>query len=313
MASDMESDIALHLKADYFDFFDLSIEKIIGSGSTGDVVLAVHNTYPDINRAVKRFSLKEEDLQKRNISLERVKKLFYHEVEMVRDLDHPNIVRRSNGIVCPGYLAIAMDYCPLGTLVDHLKKMTSERIDKFFPGVVAGVEYLHSLRIVHGDIKLQNIFINADNEAVLGDFGVSFKMPENVQGVKSVGSTMGYFAPEVLKKKPSVDPFKCDSYAVGVVLRCLVKRRRPGYTSDYMEEIRSTKMEDKFRYFLERLLCRDPCKRSTMSEVQRSLIEFTPDRYTLELSRKRCLEDISNSSMPQQKKPTHKRSASSSS
>ena len=208
MASETDFDVALNLKVDYFDFFDLRIEKVLGRGTTGDVVLAVHNNYPDINRAVKRLSLKKEDLQKRNISLERAKKLFYHEVEIVRELEHPNIIRGSNGIVCPEYLAIAMDYCPLGTLVDHLKKVNSGLIDKFFAGVVAGVDYLHSLRIVHGDIKLQNIFVDEKHEPVIGDFGVSFRMPENVHYVTTAGSTMGYFAPEVLKKKHRVDPFK---------------------------------------------------------------------------------------------------------
>ena len=208
MTSEKESNIALHLNADYFDFFDLRIEKVLGTGKSGDVVLAIHNTYPGINRAVKRFSLLKEDLQKRNISLERAKKLFYHEVEIVRELEHPNIIRGSNGIVCLEYLAIAMDYCPFGNLADNLKKINSGLINKFFAGVVAGVEYLHSLRIVHGDIKLQNILINERHEPVLGDFGLSYKLPEDVRYVTTAGATMGYFAPEVLNQINSVDPFK---------------------------------------------------------------------------------------------------------
>ncbi|RUS86824.1 hypothetical protein EGW08_005420 [Elysia chlorotica] len=286
MASD-EENITLNLAMDYFEFFDLHIEKILGRGKTGEVVLAVHDVYPGINRAVKRFSLNEEDLQKRNISLERAKKLFYHELEILRELDHPNVIRGSNGIVCPGYLAIAMDYCPYGTLADHLKKMDTGLIDKCFAGVVAGVRYIHSLRIVHGDIKLQNVFIDTKQQAILGDFGLSYKLPEDVRYVTTTGGTMGYYAPEVLRKIKSVDPFKCDNYAVGVVLRCMVQRRRPDYTSNYLEEIKSIKIEDKFRYFLLALLRTDPFRRSTMAEVERTLIDFSAERYALEISRTR--------------------------
>ena len=214
MASETESNTVLKLQADYFDLFDLRIAKVLGTGKSAEVVLAVSNSFEGINRAVKRFSLKKKDLEKRNISLERAKKLFYHEVKIVRDLEHPNIIGGSNGIECPGYLAIAMDYCPRGNLADHLKRMNSGLIDRFFTGVVAGVDYIHSLRIVHGDIKLQNIFIDEKHRPVLGDFGVSYQMPENKQYVKTAGATMGYFAPEVLKKVDSVDPFKvsCSHY-----------------------------------------------------------------------------------------------------
>ena len=208
MASETESNTVLKLQTDYFDLFDLRIAKVLGTGKSAEVVLAVSNSYEGINRAVKRFSLEKKDLEKRNISLERAKKLFYHEVKIVRDLEHPNIISGFNGIECPGYLAIAMDYCPLGNLADHLKRMNSGLIDRFFTGVVAGVDYIHSLRIVHGDIKLQNIFIDEKHEPVLGDFGLSYQMPENKQYVKTAGATMGYFAPEVLKNVESVDPFK---------------------------------------------------------------------------------------------------------
>ncbi|GFO27985.1 hal protein kinase [Plakobranchus ocellatus] len=104
-----------------------------------------------------------------------------------------------------------MDFCPNGTLVTHLKKMTNGLIDRYFDGLVSGVCYIHSLRIVHGNIKLQNIFVNAKNKAVLTDFGFSYKLPEN-----------------------------CDSYAVGVVLRCLVLKRRPGYCPDYLQEVKES-------------------------------------------------------------------------
>ncbi|GFS10616.1 CAMK family protein kinase [Elysia marginata] len=317
MDAKLDTSIALRIQADYFDFFDMSIQKVLGEGRSGDVVLAVNNNYPDITRAVKRISLKEEDLKYRNLTHEKALKRFLNEVNIARDLVHPNIISDTSGIICPNYLAIAMDYCSNGTLVNYLKHMDLKSIDRFFTGLVSAVEYVHSRRIVHGDIKLQNIFVNESKEPVLGDFGMSFKMAEYARYVKTAGATMGYFAPEVLKKAESVDPFKCDSYAVGVVLRCMVQGRRPEYDSNYSRELYTTKMDDKHRFFLIMLLNKNPFKRFAMSQVQQTLSEFNTERYAEEVAvllskEQRCLGDISNSAerKPPAKKARHSSSSS---
>ncbi|GFR76812.1 CAMK family protein kinase [Elysia marginata] len=300
-----DTGILLKLQADYFDFFDFHIAKVLGEGRSGDVVLAMSNSYSDITRAVKRISLKPEDLKRRNLTHEIVMKRFLNEVKIARVLEHPNVIRSTNGIVCPNYLAIAMEYCSNGTLANHLKQINRELIDRFFTGLVSAVEYVHSRRIVHGDIRPQNIFVTALFEPVLGDFGMSFTVPESTQYIKTAEATMLNLAPELMNKAESVDPFKCDCYAVGLVLNCMVQRRRPDYHSDDKKRSSTTTctstatIDDKHKFLLLMLLCKNPFKRFSMSEVQRTLSEFTQERYTRELSgllaKKRCLGNIGNS------------------
>ncbi|GFO27984.1 serine/threonine protein kinase [Plakobranchus ocellatus] len=310
-AAAVVSNCVPELQTDFFETFHLRVEKVLYIGASSEVVLASSIQDLSHKRAVKKISLKEEDLQDRELSAKEAKALFHKEIEILRTLDHPNIIGGVNGVICPDYMALSMDFCPNGTLVTHLKKMTNGLIDRYFDGMVSGVCYIHSLRIVHGNIKLQNIFVNAKNKAVLTDFGFSYKMPENVSYVKTAGATMAYLSPEVLMKRNKVDPFKCDSYAVGVVLRCLVLKRRPGYCPDYLQEVKeSPHVCAMFRYFLEALLHRKPSRRATMAQVQTTLDEFVPEDYTEELSLNcRPEEESPSTASPPRKKIRSQESA----
>ncbi|GFO47956.1 serine/threonine protein kinase [Plakobranchus ocellatus] len=255
-AAAVASNCVRELQTDFFETFHLRVEKVLSIGGSSEVMLASSIQDLSHKRAEKKISLKEEDLQDRKLSAKEAKALFHREIEILRTLDHPNIIGGVNGVICPDNMALSIDFCSHGTLVTHLKKMTNGLIDRYFDGLVSVVCYIRSHRIVHGNIKLQNIFVNAKNKAVLTDFGFSYKIPEN-----------------------------CYSYAVGVVLRCLVLKRRPGYCPDYLQEVReSPHVCANFRYFLEALLRRKPSRRATMAQVQTTLDEFVPENYTEELS-----------------------------
>ncbi|GFO06342.1 kinase-like protein [Plakobranchus ocellatus] len=208
MAAAAACNRVLELQSDFFETFHLCVEKVLSIGRSSEVVLASSIQDLSHKRAVKKISLKGEDLQARELSVKEAKALFHREIEILRILDHPNIIGGVNGVLSPDYMALSMEFCPNGTLVTHLKKMTNGLIDRYFDGLVSAVCYIHSHRIVHGNIKLQNIFVNAKNKAVLADFSCSYKMPENVSYVKTAGVTMAYLSPEVLMKRSKVDPFK---------------------------------------------------------------------------------------------------------
>jgi len=137
-----------------------------------------------------------------------------------------------------------MEYCPGGDLLEFLlrdRKAMSERrcaANVAFP-LLATISRLHELKIIHRDIKLENIFLDASGRVRLGDFGLTMSMRQEA-AISPVG-TVEYMAPEVVAL-PSVDMVtsgrvrastipptgeKVDIWALGVTLYELVTGRLP--------------------------------------------------------------------------------------
>ena len=110
-----------------------------------------------------------------------------------------------------------------------------------------GVKYLHSFGIVHRDIKLENIMMTEGTERgcpKLVDFGLSKIIGPSETATEPFG-TLGYVAPEVLKKQPYT--FSCDIWSIGCVLYALLSGTLPFDHSDQKELIRRT-MDDPLQF-----------------------------------------------------------------
>lgn len=102
------------------------------------------------------------------------------EAELLRKLDHPNIVSYKHSFIEKGILIIIMEFCDHGELAYHVKKkkakgeMFSEtEIMNWFVQLCLALEYVHSRKILHRDLKSQNIFLTKYNTVKVGDFGIS--------------------------------------------------------------------------------------------------------------------------------------------
>ncbi|CAG5125972.1 unnamed protein product, partial [Candidula unifasciata] len=204
------------LPEDFFTTYGFSRGPVLGSGMSGEVVLATSLVNPLNKRAVKILSLLTDDGGARN------KRLFDREVGILRALSHPHVIKHNISVRCPEYLAICTHYCPNGTLSSKLKTMTPELCVKYFIQLTCAVRYLNDKqRIVHCDIKPANIFINENNDPVLGDFGLSNSIPPGDTTILSedIGGSRRY---------------RVDVYSLGVVLWCMMFHKRP--TSDTVYE-----------------------------------------------------------------------------
>ena len=142
------------------------------------------------------------------------KKIYYtNEVELLKKLDHPNIVKYYKSFSEDNKLYIIMEYFDNGDLSDYIKalKFDKERRDKnkgeiwnIFYQCILGLNYLHSAGVIHRDIKPKNIFMTKNKIIKIGDFGVSakFKNSERLKRIKTLSCTLlgtpQYMAPEVL-------------------------------------------------------------------------------------------------------------------
>ena len=91
--------------------------------------------------------------------------------------------------------------------------------------LVSALQYLHGHRVLHRDLKAQNVMLTLDQRVKLGDFGVSRQMSTQTDLAQTVVGTPVYMAPEVMKSESYAEP--ADVWALGVVLYELLALRRP--------------------------------------------------------------------------------------
>ena len=197
----------------------------LGDGSYGVVYLAV-NIITKQNIAMKKIKkVKENEIDDMEIK---------NEINILKKLDHPNIVKIIEFYSAPKAYYIITDFCSCGELYNQIKNQYSEnQLAVLFYQVLSGLYYLHSNNIVHRDLKLENILISeiekdkVTNEKYFWvkiiDFGTA-KIFEKNKSEKAVVGSSYYIAPEVLHKHYNE---KCDTWSVGVILYMLIVGRAP--------------------------------------------------------------------------------------
>jgi serine/threonine protein kinase len=114
---------------------------------------------------------------------------------------------------------IVMEYCSDGTLLKKIEEHISEKnAQKIFSQIVAGLENIHALDIIHSDLKPENIlFRNKSIESLtMIDFGLSQKCKCGIVDDKRIGGTANYIAPEIYNKEGLTK--KSDIWSMGVIL-----------------------------------------------------------------------------------------------
>uniref|UniRef100_A0A0N5BIY5 polo kinase n=1 Tax=Strongyloides papillosus TaxID=174720 RepID=A0A0N5BIY5_STREA len=144
--------------------------------------------------------------------------IIYQEISIQMSLRHPNILRLFRYFYCPFYVCMTLELCK-ETLSDVLKrlKVLDEASCKFVVREVArGLSHLHDNRIIHRDIKPDNIFLTNDMDVKIGDFGIAIRHENPAKKVTEACGTILYLAPESLDG--SGYSFGIDVWALGVTL-----------------------------------------------------------------------------------------------
>ena len=197
----------------------------LGSGSFGNVYLA-RNKFTDEKVALKQIKKSSANL----LSDGEIK----DEIEILKKLDHPDIVRIIESFNTRNSYILITEYCEEGELFDQVKNQLSEtQIAVIFRQLLSGLAYLHSNNIVHRDLKLENILIHEiEKSKTTGedlfnikiiDFGTARIFDKNNKPQSIVGSSY-YIAPEVLRQKYNKE---CDLWSVGVILYMFIVGHAP--------------------------------------------------------------------------------------
>lgn len=196
----------VHFNEDFLHSSGLLPEKVIGIRAFGDIVLAFSREQPNKKFIVKRFSLLRKERLARNMLI------FNREAQIMQSVDHPFLAKCTHAASCPEYASISVKYYPNGTLDLYRGSMLLAVKEKCVIQVACALRYLHKNNLVHLDVKLANIFIDEQRNAILGDLGAAMQLKPQQQTLhkRYIGGTPGYMAPELIAATPDVelDPYK---------------------------------------------------------------------------------------------------------
>ena len=105
------------------------------------------------------------------------------------------------------------------------RPVSEAKIWKFFIEMVLGLNYLHSNKILHRDIKTINMFLTKDDKIKIGDLGVAKTLNQTYNMAYTVVGTPYYLSPELCEEKPY--NHKSDIWSLGCVLYELCTLRHP--------------------------------------------------------------------------------------
>lgn len=198
--------VFIELDQDFFTRFQFQPLNIIDSGMCGEVVLARSSEDPKRKLVVKKFSLLTKDKSERN------KAMFYKEVRFMQALKHPFLTTCLLPVKCPDYLAISMHYYQRRTLDHYMGNISIEISELCVIQVACALRYMHRNNMAHLDVKLDNIFMDDEFNAILGDFGLSVELSAQQETLPrwKCGGTLGYSAPEHrrAKREDELNPYK---------------------------------------------------------------------------------------------------------
>lgn len=181
----------------------------IGEGATS----TVYKVRDNANQQILALKVLKESAARHP----RFAECFHRELNIGRQLDHPNVVRIYEAGQHENWLYLVMEYINGRTLADLLHMTARFRLEEFEPlyrQLLDALQCMHSLGLVHRDIKPGNLMFSASGVWKLMDFGIAREMGATA----TTGSTMGtpdYMSPERLLGKPATPT--SDIYAAGIV------------------------------------------------------------------------------------------------
>jgi len=147
-------------------------------------------------------------------------KLFVKELSVVHDLRHSNLLTPKMLGQFENQPYLILPYCPNGSLNKYVGSCDEELAWKILEQVASGLAYLHQRNIVHQDIKPDNILLDANNDCVITDFGISLKAQSTLRKsmrIQANSGTMDYMAPERFSAEPHPIPAN-DVWSLGAMM-----------------------------------------------------------------------------------------------
>jgi NIMA (never in mitosis gene a)-related kinase len=196
--------------------------KLLGEGAFGKCYLCEKPSDGS------KYVVKQIDISKMT---PQEKKEAYHEAKVMEAFDHPNIIKFIDVYTTTnGKLNIVMNYADGGDLSSKItqqrgKLFSENEVLDIFVQVLLAMKHVHDRKVLHRDIKGQNIFLMKSGLIKLGDFGISKVLTNTVDKARTMVGTPYYLSPEIIENRPY--SFKSDVWSLGVLLYELCTLKPP--------------------------------------------------------------------------------------
>nr|XP_034365646.1 sperm motility kinase X-like [Arvicanthis niloticus] len=200
------------------------ILRTLGKGSFAEVKLACH-LHTGVWVAVKVLERGEKN-----------DSVITTEIDIIKSLDHPNIIKLFHIIETREHTYMVMEHAAGGDLVSHIEKvgcLQEEETRRIFTQMVYAVSYCHENSIAHRDIKPDNILLDGKGSVKLCDFGLAIKVTSG-QRFRGFCGTLEYCAPEIFTDV-EYDAQANDIWSMGVVLYTMVTGHFPFEAKTYSQ------------------------------------------------------------------------------
>ena len=218
-------------------------------------------------------------LQKSNLKTERQRQKLITEIKIHKSCHHAHVVAFEHNFEDSENVYILLELCQNQTLNElHMRRkiLTEIEVQCYIIQLVKALQYLHSHRIIHRDLKLGNLFLNDKMELKVGDFGLATKLDYDGERKKTICGTPNYIAPEVINS--SGHSYEVDIWAIGIILYTLLVGKPPFETRDVKTTYgkikkadyifpENCKISDYAKNLIKKILVVDPKKRPSLNDI----------------------------------------------
>lgn len=195
--------------------------KVVGKGSFGHALL-VHSLSDRKQYIMKIIDVSRMERKQKEEAL--------NEVHVLKSMRHPYIVTYRESFMEKRCLCIVMDYADGGDMYSKIAKQKQlgkgfpeNQILDWFVQICLAIKHMHDRKILHRDLKTQNVFLTSKGEVKIGDFGISRVLQHTYDCAQTAIGTPYYLSPEICQEKPYNQ--KSDIWSLGCILYEMVTLR----------------------------------------------------------------------------------------
>uniref|UniRef100_A0A1I8P7V8 non-specific serine/threonine protein kinase n=1 Tax=Stomoxys calcitrans TaxID=35570 RepID=A0A1I8P7V8_STOCA len=243
------------------------VNAMVGEGSFGHVYKAVRK---DDNQIVAIKVISKRGRTSRDL------KTLRRECEIQAHLKHPNVIEMLESFETKHDLVVVTEFATidLHRYMERNGYLREDKGQRLICDLVSALYYLHSNRILHRDLKPQNVLLDEELRAKLCDFGLARNMTMSTHMLTSIKGTPLYMAPELLEEKPY--DHQADIWSLGCIsYECLIGHP-PFSTTSILHLIKIIKKDEvtypgylskDSRSFLQGLLEKEPTMRASWAQI----------------------------------------------